>query len=916
MYLTTPGLLTVLLSTSNRAVILIFCAQSINLVIFLFHPFLVLPSYKYHPPTSPHRLFPPTMAASQNTPKDKISRPPRLQPSPSLPNLRGGNIPPVPSTAHFRPNPHRSMSHLSFASTDSTPKTMLRGDRPRKSSKPQHYLTPPLTPSSSLKSESTNPESTDLTTSTQNQSTSTMTTFGDVQRSRILIIGNVPSELPEDVITQYLCGLTASKSDACSAPSASQQAQGPSTADTTIQTVDFRFRDKHVVVVAFYDVRHADKVNRLVGGNGWSSPSKICGNVKAPSQKALGRPWQEDLTCRSVNPSHLHLLLGAPSPGIVTRTEGTFYVLVSDELSGRGNEPSASFASQGHVPFEVKLRNALSKYGDIRTFCPLEKKCDEDSQLFVIEYFDIRAAEEALEGIEGQVIDNIKLRPALWNNLPGKDGGIQAFRSEEPSGGSEDYSTDDCAAEPKTTSATLPSSPSQLAGVPFAYPNEISCTDHGRNHKRPSVDTSCNLLESNKQFLQLPVHQLSVPPYPEKHDGLCRAGPPYRRLCTAAAVQPGRRLHATQRRPSAMNADCCEGTHPSPVAVEQRSHDVTELHSTLHSGSQTQRGHSSFSHAELPASDASMQTPWLSSFSHSNIPIQHPLTPLSAGSSMCWNPVTGSWVTWPIQSLVAEQWPMYPHPSVFYPGPSPPGAHYSYMQQQSAPTPVPLYASTTSHASVPTSTTSPRAFPENNQLDIEKIEQGADMRTTVMIKNIPNKMTDKELLEFINNVCPRRIDFLYLRMDFKNGCNVGYAFVNFIGVQDLLVFAKTKLNEKWNMYSSEKILQMSYANYQGKEALVEKFKNSCIMDEREEWRPKIFYSEPGPNQGLPEEFPKPTRIRGKERSSFNRGALFVPGLSINQRSCLTTNPIQQFPSQYQGTERRLRRVHNGGKSHG
>lgn len=916
MYLTTPGLLTVLLSTSNCAVILIFCAQSINLVIFLFHPFLVLPSYKYHPPSSPHRLFPPTMAASQNTPKDKISRPPRLQPSPSLPNLRGGNIPPVPSTAHFRPNPHRSMSHLSFASTDSTPKTMLRGDRPQKSSKPQHYLTPPLTPSSSLKSESTNPESTDLTTSTQNQSTSTMTTFGDVQRSRILIIGNVPSELPEDVITQYLCGLTASKSDACSAPSASQQAQGPSTADTTIQTVDFRFRDKHVVVVAFYDVRHADKVNRLVDGNGWSSPSKICGNVKAPSQKALGRPWQEDLTCRSVNPSHLHLLLGAPSPGIVTRTEGTFYVLVSDELSGRGNEPSASFASQGHVPFEVKLRNALSKYGDIRTFCPLEKKCDEDSQLFVIEYFDVRAAEEALEGIEGQVIDNIKLRPALWNNLLGKDGGIQAFRSEEPSGGSEDHSTDDCAAEPKTTSATLPSSPSQLAGVPFAYPNEISCTDHGRNHKRPSVDTSCNLLESNKQFLQLPVHQLSVPPYPEKHDGLCRAGPPYQRLCTAAAVQPGRRLHATQRRPSAMNADCCEGTHPSPVAVEQRSHDVTELHSTLHSGSQTQHGHSSFSHAELPASDASMQTPWLSSFSHSNIPIQHPLTPLSAGSSMCWNPVTGSWVTWPIQSLVAEQWPMYPHPSVFYPGPSPPGAHYSYMQQQSAPTPVPLYASTTSHASVPTLTTSPRAFPENNQLDIEKIEQGADMRTTVMIKNIPNKMTDKELLEFINNVCPRRIDFLYLRMDFKNGCNVGYAFVNFIGVQDLLVFAKTKLNEKWNMYSSEKILQMSYANYQGKEALVEKFKNSCIMDEREEWRPKIFYSEPGPNQGLPEEFPKPTHIRRKERSSFNRGALFVPGLSINQRSCLTTNPIQQFPSQYQGTERRLRRVHNGGKSHG
>lgn len=63
----------------------------------------------------------------------------------------------------------------------------------------------------------------------------------------------------------------------------------------------------------------------------------------------------------------------------------------------------------------------------------------------------------------------------------------------------------------------------------------------------------------------------------------------------------------------------------------------------------------------------------------------------------------------------------------------------------------------------------------------------------------------------------------------------------------------------------------------GKEALVEKFKNSCIMDEREAWRPKIFFSN-GPNQGLPEPFPPPTHLRRKERSASNRGALFVPGV--------------------------------------
>ncbi|VDC06357.1 unnamed protein product [Peniophora sp. CBMAI 1063] len=167
--------------------------------------------------------------------------------------------------------------------------------------------------------------------------------------------------------------------------------------------------------------------------------------------------------------------------------------------------------------------------------------------------------------------------------------------------------------------------------------------------------------------------------------------------------------------------------------------------------------------------------------------------------------------------------------------------------------------------------------PPENTLDLAKIERGVDMRTTVMIKNIPNKISDRELLNYINDVVPRRVDFFYLRMDFQNGCNVGYAFVNFITVDDLLCFAKARLGTRWNMYSSEKVLQMSYANYQGKEALVEKFKNSGIMDEREAWRPKIFHSA-GPSAGLPELFPPATHQRRKERSAHNRGALFVPGL--------------------------------------
>ncbi|KAG8764158.1 hypothetical protein FRC11_003014 [Ceratobasidium sp. 423] len=111
--------------------------------------------------------------------------------------------------------------------------------------------------------------------------------------------------------------------------------------------------------------------------------------------------------------------------------------------------------------------------------------------------------------------------------------------------------------------------------------------------------------------------------------------------------------------------------------------------------------------------------------------------------------------------------------------------------------------------------------PERNRVDIARIEAGSDTRTTIMLKNIPNKMSTKNLIDFIDVVTPRAIDFLYLRFDFQNECNVGYAFVNFINISDLLKFMKARLGRKWNMYASEKVLGAGYANYQGKEALVE-----------------------------------------------------------------------------------------------
>ena len=63
----------------------------------------------------------------------------------------------------------------------------------------------------------------------------------------------------------------------------------------------------------------------------------------------------------------------------------------------------------------------------------------------------------------------------------------------------------------------------------------------------------------------------------------------------------------------------------------------------------------------------------------------------------------------------------------------------------------------------------PSGVSDRNQLNLVRIEDGQDTRTTVMIKNIPNKMSHADLEAYIAKVCPRRIDFMYLRMDFQNG---------------------------------------------------------------------------------------------------------------------------------------------------
>lgn len=118
----------------------------------------------------------------------------------------------------------------------------------------------------------------------------------------------------------------------------------------------------------------------------------------------------------------------------------------------------------------------------------------------------------------------------------------------------------------------------------------------------------------------------------------------------------------------------------------------------------------------------------------------------------------------------------------------------------------------------------------------------ADERTACMIKNIPNKYTSDMLIDFINETHFGMYDFFYLRIDFKNKCNVGYAFINFINNKAVLRFYDRINGKKWNNFCSSKIAELSYASIQGIENLKRKFRKSLVMQEDKAFRPKTFYT--------------------------------------------------------------------------
>ena len=124
----------------------------------------------------------------------------------------------------------------------------------------------------------------------------------------------------------------------------------------------------------------------------------------------------------------------------------------------------------------------------------------------------------------------------------------------------------------------------------------------------------------------------------------------------------------------------------------------------------------------------------------------------------------------------------------------------------------------------------------------------------LQVRNIPNKYNQQMLLEEVNQRHEGTYDFFYLPIDFKNRCNVGYCFINFLEARHIAPFVHEFNGQRWKSFNSEKVCAVSFARIQGKQAMVARFQNSSLLEKDDEYRPLLFHST-GPDRGRPEPFP-------------------------------------------------------------
>ena len=103
---------------------------------------------------------------------------------------------------------------------------------------------------------------------------------------------------------------------------------------------------------------------------------------------------------------------------------------------------------------------------------------------------------------------------------------------------------------------------------------------------------------------------------------------------------------------------------------------------------------------------------------------------------------------------------------------------------------------------------------KNLTISFEKIKNGEDKRTSIIIKDIPNTMTKEDIREILEGT--GNINYLYVPfMKFLNK-NLGFAIINLVNYKSIINLCK-RINEyNFNELKINKSIEVSYYKIQGK----------------------------------------------------------------------------------------------------
>jgi len=119
--------------------------------------------------------------------------------------------------------------------------------------------------------------------------------------------------------------------------------------------------------------------------------------------------------------------------------------------------------------------------------------------------------------------------------------------------------------------------------------------------------------------------------------------------------------------------------------------------------------------------------------------------------------------------------------------------------------------------------------------------------TTVMMRNLPNKYTQRLLLADINEAgFIGTFDFLYLPIDTETNANKGYAFVNFSEPGFAWMFRQGYEGRRMPRFNSDKVVSVFAATLQGFDANYAHYANSRVNRGDPVCRP-LFLREPSQN---------------------------------------------------------------------